>query len=198
MAFGDSYSTNLKKRPLQPNPFNTNRWNFSGKPLPREELEQLRKNGVTDEDWMVDDEGRWRLKLPKFRRKWVTKEQQAEMKAESDGDLEKLRETYESLPDPKPDYLQWAAEETRKQQFEIVFRTARESVNPATRLKAINTIWEFSKQKPKSVHEVQEPEGEIKEASVDELFNMLLAEMGYDPNAVRQVLSEHGKQVKPS
>lgn len=159
---------------LQPDTYGTGRWTYNGKNLRNDEVEALTDKGV---DWVKDLMPDGRLKLPKFRfhRKPQKKQLTPQQLRENDADR---RARYDALTsDPKPDYFEWAAMESRKEQFAQLERDAFCANRPSDRLKAIATLLEFSKSKPKQTIGV---ETDTKEVSIDpkELLEFALRENG--------------------
>lgn len=76
------------------------------------------------------------------------------------GQVAALNEEYDALPDPKPDYLQWASLKSMKTLFEELYRQSLMAERESDRNKAISTLLEFSKSKPKQTVEVVES-GEV-------------------------------------
>ena len=62
---------------------------------------------------------------------------------------EALEAEYAKLPDPKPEYLEWASAKMRPELFRALFKTATTSSKGATAVRAIATLLEFTKSKPK-------------------------------------------------
>ncbi len=116
-----------------------------GKNLAPEEVEALTAKGV---DWEKDLMPDGRLKHPRFRLRRYRKPPQFTIPQlmERDG---LRRQRYDALPEPRPDYFEWAAQETRKDQFAQLERDAFCSTRPIDRAKALGTLLEFSKSKPK-------------------------------------------------
>ncbi len=171
---------NANLKPLRENPYGTNRWNFSGKPLPKEELQALAKGGITDKDWMPDG----RLKLYKHQKRW--------------GDWQKLKrmslsqvqterwDRYQTLPEPKPDYMEWAASDTRRDCFDELEKVAKTAGRKTDRIKAIHTILEFTKKKPKQELEHSGDMAEFSHLSNKDLLRMVLELNGIQPEAFAQ------------
>lgn len=118
-----------------------------GKNLAPEEVEALTLKGV---DWEKDLMPDGRLKHPRFRFHRHAQRQKFTPQQLLDRDADR-RIRYDALPEPKPDYFEWAALESRRDQFAQLERDAFCANRPSDRLKAINTLLEFSKSKPKQV-----------------------------------------------
>lgn len=67
---------------------------------------------------------------------------------------EALDAEYAALPDPKPDYMDWASFRTRHDQFWEAYKILRTSPYPTERVKALTFLAEFTKSKPKQEFEV--------------------------------------------
>lgn len=92
-------------------------------------------------------------------RLWVKKPQKRRIEPSiSQDELYSKRETldaeYAALPDPKPDYMDWASYKTRHDQFWEAYKILRTSPYPAERVKALTFLAEFTKSKPKQEFEV--------------------------------------------
>lgn len=99
-----------------------------------------------------------------------------------------LRDRYASLPEPKPEYLVWASEQSRPQLFDELFRQATRADNPMARVKAISTILEFTKSKPKTELEVIQKDfsGEL-----PDLFRQLAQLAGVPPEAIETFVGSY-------
>jgi len=178
---------NANLKPLRPNPYGTNRWTFGGKPLPKEELQALTDRGVIAQDWMPDG----RLKLPKFQKRW--------------GDWQKIKrislsqiqaerwQRYQALSEPRPDYMEWAASDTRKDCFEELEKVAKTASRKIDRVKAINVILDYTKRKPK---QELEHSGELAEFS--HLSNQDLLRMVLEMNGIRPEVFERFRELNPA
>ena len=177
---------NANLKPLRENPYGTNRWNFSGKPLPKEELQALAKGGITDEDWMPDG----RLKLYKHQKRWGDWKK---VKTRSLSIVQEERwEKYKELPEPRPDYMEWAALDTRRDSFEELEKIAKTAGRKTDRIKAINTILEFTKRKPK---QELEHSGDLAEFS--HLSNQDLLRMVLEMNGIRPEVFDRFRELNP-
>lgn len=165
---------------LRPNPYGTNRWNFKGKPLPQVEIDVLYKAGVADEDWMPDG----RLKLSKFQKRWGDW-QKAKRKSLSVVQSERW-ERYLALPKPLPDYMEWAASDTRRDCFDELEKVAKTAGRKTDRIKAIHTILEFTKKKPKQELEHSGDLAEFSHLSNKDLLRMVLELNGIPPEVFEQ------------
>lgn len=65
-----------------------------------------------------------------------------------------LDEEYAALPEPKPDYMDWASYKTRHDQFWQAYTILTTSPYLAERVKALSFLAEFTKTKPKQQFEV--------------------------------------------
>lgn len=134
------------------------RWSYLGKALLQDDVDRLSAKGV---DWKKDIMPDGRLKLPKFRLRRLHNRAAAleatckiPTNVHSKEFLAALWQDYQNLPDdPKPDYLEWAAQRTRKEQFDNLVRVAFNGKRDGDRIKATATLLEFSKTKPKQVIE---------------------------------------------
>lgn len=171
---------NANLKPLKENPYGTNRWNFRGKPLPTEELQALAKGGVTDNDWMPDG----RLKLRKFQERWGDWQK---AKRKSLGIVQAERwERYQALPEPRQDFMEWAALDSRRDCFEQLERVALTAGRKLDRIKAIHTILEFTKKKPKQELEHSGDMQEFSHLSNKDLLRMVLELNGIRPETFEQ------------
>jgi hypothetical protein len=168
---------NANLKPLQEDIHGTGKWNFSGKNLPPDEVQALADKGV---DWEKDIMPDGRLKLPKFRNRWRKSTVLEPTVAE--GDLEtsqKARwEEYQALEDPKPDYFEWASQRDRREQYDGIEDIFKNAGRASDRLKALALMLEFSKSKPKQVHEVSEATPQLGDVPMDEVLRGLLEVMG--------------------
>lgn len=130
------------------------RWGFSGKPLEQSDVDALTKKGV---DWERDIMPDGRLKHPKFRLRRNQNREAAltkEYPSSSPEFLQSLWDEYQKLPeDGRPEYFEWAAVRTRKEQFDTLWRIACKSKRDSERTRALMTLLEFSKTKPKQTIE---------------------------------------------
>ena len=142
-------------KPLQPDTYGTGRWTYNGKNLAPYEVETLSLKGV---DWEKDLMPDGRLKHPRFRfhrkKKMYGWHEHTRTELRENDAARRIR--YDLLPEPRPDYFEWAALETRKEQFAQLERDAFCADRATDRLKAISTLLEFSKSKPKQTIGVEQ------------------------------------------
>ena len=62
---------------------------------------------------------------------------------------DELEAEYKALPEPKPDYLEWASSQMRPAIFRELLTRALSGKGDMARIRAISTILEFTKSKPK-------------------------------------------------
>lgn len=177
---------NANLKPLEPNPYGTNHWGFKGKPLPPAELNMLYKAGVTDQDWMPDG----RLKLPKFQQRWGDWQK---VKRNSLVEAQKERwQRYQTLSEPRPDFMEWAATDTRRDCFEELEKVAKTAGRKTDRIKAIHIILEFTKRKPK-----QELEHSADMPEFSQMDNKDLLRMVLEMNGIRPEVFDRFRELHP-
>ena len=181
-------------RPLKPfeGPSPTGFYNFNGKPLEQEEVDKLRASGVripekpfawnpeikksegyVSAEWDIMPDNR--LKDTKFRKKRLDN-RKAALKASLDDPnhvhnpaYQQARwDAYQALPEPKPDYFEWAAQYNRREMYDNLERIAFNSTRDSDRTKAALAILEFSKSKPKAI--VETISSDVRPATPDELI----------------------------
>lgn len=171
--------------PLEPDVHGTGKWNFSGKNLPKNEVEALTKKGV---DWTLDIMPDGRLKHPRFRRFRIANRAKA-LRAvaiiSAEGREERWAE-YQALPDPKPDYCEWAAQRDRRTHFDAIERIAMHSKRDSDRIKALSTIFEYTKTKPKTISEVLNKVEDAQDVSLEKILEAVILQLG--PEVVKQKL----------
>lgn len=187
---------NENLNPLEEDVHGTGKWNFRGKNLSPEEVERLTKErGV---DWEKDVMPDGRLKLPKFRRKWYKSTVREPSIAQDD--LQALQEArwkeYQVLPEPRRDYLEWAASRARRQQFDILEDIALNAGKTADRIKAVQSILEFSKSKPKTQVELSENREAFFDMSPAELLKTILELNGISFDKFQQFLNSEDAEVR--
>lgn len=166
---------NANLRPLLDNPHGTNRWFFRGEPMT---VEQAAK--YEPDDFMPDG----RLKLAKFRKGWKTHKsylKPAQTDAELTAKQEARWQEYQAVPEPKPDYFEWASQRSRREQFDELERAYRNAERVSDKLKALGTLLEFSKSRPKSQIELTDGSNEMQQVSENDLLKMALELNGIDP-----------------
>lgn len=176
------------------------RWGYSGKILYQDDVDRLTAKGV---DWELDIMPDGRLKFPKYRQKRL-RNRDAALKAANDNPKhcgnkefqERRWQEYLKLPEPRPDYFEWASQYSRREQFDALERILFNSRRDSDRIKASATMLEFSKSKPKQVVEqinnVQE-----EEIPLDKLLDTVLEAKGIDPLMFRKFV-EAQAQEKPA
>jgi hypothetical protein len=136
-------------RPLEPDLHGTGRWNFRGKSLAPEEIEQLTKNGV---DWNLDLMPDGRLKKPQFRECWKKRNRSKQVLLAERQSARGME--YDDLPEPKPSFLEWAARRDERNVYEELERIGYFARRTSERTRAFQTILEYTKTKPKQQVEV--------------------------------------------
>ena len=162
----------------------TGYYGYAGKPLTEQDVANLKAKGVKFEpydqggDLMPDGV---RLKKPRFRSDVIKKKLEGRQVKESgiDTDQDTLQEEYNKLPEPRPDFFQWAFERDQSKLYGILVKTARMPHSSGSeRIKAISTILEFAKSKPKTQLEVSSANDQIPEYSIEDVMKMTLSEYG--------------------
>ena len=163
-------NTNL--RPLLDNPHGTSRWFFRGEPMT---VEQAAK--YDPDDFMPDG----RLKLAKFRKVWKTHKSYLKPTL-TDDELQSKQDArwneYQQLTEPRPDYFEWASERSRREQFDELERAYKSAERVSDKLKAISTLLEFRKTRPKTMVETSSADSQIREYPIEEIVKMALAQYG--------------------
>lgn len=168
--------SNLK--PLEPDIHGTGKWNFRGHNLKPEEVEMLTRNGV---DWRLDVMPDGRLKLPKFRRSTIRKRKKVRqrLRASIKQEQRDLKSEYEQLPDPKPGFFEWAFKQDESDFYNTLAMIAK---NPHSggqeKIRAIATLAEWSKRKPKTELEIGETAPDFEQMDVHQLLRTLLETAG--------------------
>ena len=180
-------------KPLDPDDHKTGRWNFSGKNLPPEEVQALTEKGV---NWGKDIMPDGRLKHPRFRLRRLSNRQKGldAPKKRSEVENLELRVRYKELPDPKPNYFQWAAQEEIYFHYENVKRLASHSRRDGDRIKALSVLLEHGLSKPKTISEVNTKGQDVQDVSMDKLLEMLILNLG--PAAVQEKLNQMALQIQ--
>ena len=171
--------------PLEPDVHGTGRWTYLGKNLHPVEVEILTEKGV---DWTLDIMPDGRLKHPRFRRFRIANRAKA-LKANVHRSVERGDERwaeYQALHDPKPDYCEWAAQRDRRIHFDALERVAMHSTRDSDRIKAISTIFEFTKTKPKQSMEVLNKVEDAQDVSLEKILEAVIMQLG--PEVVKQKL----------
>ena len=182
-------NTNQEKRcfiPALQGASPTGFYGYAGKPLTEQDVANLKAKGVKFEpyeqggDLMPDGV---RLKKPRFRSDVIKKKLEGRQVKESgiDTDQDTLQEEYNKLSEPRPDFFQWAFERDQSKLYGILIKTARMPHSSGSeRIKAISTILEFAKSKPKTQLEVSNADAGIPEYSIEEILKMSLSEYGIE------------------
>ena len=84
---------------------------------------------------------------------------------------------YLELPEPRPDYMEYAAQQSRRAQFEQLETVAFTSKKSSYKLKAIATILEFSKRKPKQEVDISQKQ-DIQPLTPEKAVDYLCALVG--------------------
>jgi len=110
-----------------------------------------------------------------------SKENKAAKKSKTEAHLQALRDEYAAITGDKPDYLQWAAEKSRVELFEELYRQVKGDKDRSVRGRAISTILEFTKNKPK--HAIEFISSELS-GEIPELFRQLSKLAGVPTEAI--------------
>lgn len=177
-------------RPLHPDIHGTGRWTFSGKNLAPYEVERLTAKGL---NWAMDVMPDGRLKLPKFRSDVKNKRAYgfAAMAVELQQEAQDYWEAYQNLPEPRPDYLEWAAQQDRRRQFERLRLYAFTSKRESDRIKAMGLLLEFSKSKPKQQLELSQKEEQLPVRDLESMFRILAAELKIPQDTVDALIAQN-------
>ena len=98
---------------------------------------------------------------------------------------QKRWEEYDALPSPRPDYMEWAAQQSRREQFEQLEMVAFTSKKSSYKLKALATILEFSKRKPKQELDVTNRQ-EQEPVTPEKLVDYLAAALGVNKSKLEE------------
>ena len=133
------------------------RWAYRGFSLLQDDVDRLTKKGV---DWERDIMPDGRLKSTRFRLKRINNRRKALAAAAADTKVEtdELKTRYDALPEPRPPYFQWAAQEEVSIHYESVKRIAMHSVRDSDRIKALSVLLEHGLAKPKQTLAVEQKE----------------------------------------
>lgn len=185
--------SNLK--PLEEDRHGTGKWNFRGHNLSPEEVEVLTAKGV---DWEVDVMPDGRLKLPKFRlasmakRKKARALRQVQLKTEQ----EELKKKYDQIPEPKPGFFEWAFKQEEHLFYDILRKIGRmPNSTPTEKIRAIGTLTEYSKSKPKAQLELANKAPDFEQMPVEELLRMLLETIGINWDRFREWCNSENFQI---
>lgn len=102
------------------------------------------------EDFMPDG----RLKLSKFRQGWQQRRAPVLSSDELQERQNKVWDDWTALPEPRPDYLEWAANQFKRDLFNELLSSALTGRTDSQRSIGIRTLLEFTKSKPKQQLEV--------------------------------------------
>lgn len=157
---------NQKPPPLR-GPSHTGFWAFSGRPLTEDDVVNLKRRGVilpdkpfepndpTYDSSTVDVMPDNRLKLPKFRIGWGRSIKAGDIQPPSVApeELEVRQErrwrAYRRLSEPRPDYFEWAAAYSRRQEYDDLESIARNAPKINDRIKAKELLLRYGKAMPK-------------------------------------------------
>ena len=171
--------------PLEPDVHGTGKWTYLGKNLQPVEVEILTEKGV---DWTLDIMPDGRLKHPRFRRFRIANRAKAlkiaAKRAVNRG--EERWQEFQKLPDPKPDYCEWAAQRDRRFHYDAIEHVAMTARKDADRIKAVATMWEFTKTKPKTISEVLNKVEDAQDVSLEKILEAVIMQLG--PEVVKQKL----------
>ena len=174
---------NLK--PLEPDIHGTGRWAYLGKNLDHDDVKRLTAKGV---DWEKDIMPDGRLKHPKFRLRRINNRKNALAEATkfTVKETDELKTRYDSLPDPKPPYFQWAAEQEIAIHYANVKRIAMHAPRDSDRIKALAVLLDNGLVKPKSVVENLPAQPEM--VDLDKVIEIALAMKGISLDKFRQFI----------
>lgn len=141
-------------------------WWFNGSPMTPEQAKDF-----PAADFMPDG----RLKLAKFRIGWRQKRLPV---STNEPDLREQQEErwqeYQELTEPRPDYMEWAAQRSRREMFDELEVIARLGRTSSERSRAIGTILEFTKMRPKQQHELSQAPEPVHPMTPEELLEFAL------------------------
>ena len=93
----------------------------------------------------------------------------------------RLWKEYDKLQLPKPDYFEWAAQASRREQFNEVHLTFMTAKSPSDRIRALTLLMEFSKSKPKQQLEVSSgDEANAAPITPEEIIRLAFGELNLD------------------
>lgn len=160
-------------------------YRYNGTPIQQKDKEYYEALGVKfsiDADLMPDGV---RLKPRRLRsdnrgrRKTVASTKMAREEAEA------FRLEYDSLPEPKPSFMEWYASTKEAEITAMLVTIAKDcSERAGDRLKALATLLEFTKSKPKSQMEISAPEQPTKDLSAQEILELAYQLNGIEPPRV--------------
>lgn len=166
------------------------RWGFGGQALVQDDVDALTAKGV---DWDKDIMPDGRLKHPRFRLRRNKNRTDALARSMADPnhvhspEAQQARwEEYQKLPDPKPDYFEWASQYSRREIYDNLERIAFSAKRDSDRTKAAAAILEYSKSKPKQIVENVNPE--VRPATPDELLTAVATIFDKPVEYVREAL----------
>jgi len=177
----------------------TGYYRFSGKPLTEEDVSNLKARGVKfipyedGGDLMPDGK---RIKHPRLRSDWIARAALSRAKKfptptpeEIEANDNERRRDYDALPEPKPDYFEWASRRERQQHYLWLERLVFSSKSEHTRLRAINTMLEFGLARPKKAIEISTAGEE--ELTKEQVLELALELHGIDKDKFYKFLGDN-------
>lgn len=102
---------------------------------------------------------------------------------------ESARDRWESLPSPKPPFMEWYVVNHEVDLTSSLVDIARDKTEAAqNRIKATSLLLEYVKSKPKSQLEVSQPLQPTTQLTPQEFLDLALADSGIDPAKGREAL----------
>ena len=166
-------------------------WGFGGQPLYQHDVDALTKKGV---DWEKDIMPDGRLKHPRYRLRRIANrtfanEAAKEYTSEETADL---KNRYDALPEPRPPFFQWAAQQEVYLHYLNVKRISMHAKRDSDRIKAYSLLLEHGLAKPKQIVEQQVAHTE-EEVPLSKLLDTVLEASGIDPLMFRQFMASQEK-----
>jgi hypothetical protein len=101
-------------------------------------------------------------------------------------EIYELRQQYETLPEPRPNFMDWAAANQETQMTEVLLGIIKNRTEATqTRLKAMSMFLEFTKSKPKSQLEVSQPAQPMTAMTPQELLVLAYELNGITPQDLK-------------
>ena len=130
----------------------------------------------------------WHIKPMRL---WAAKKQKRRMTEEvTDAAISELRNQrrteYQALPEPKPNYFDWLAMVDEEERFWDAYKIRKNASFAGERLKAIVSVNEASKAKPKQTIEVTKEEG----VNIDLLLEKILRAKGWNEDQAAEFMQK--------
>lgn len=162
----------------------TGYWAFRGKPLLQDDVDRLKAKGVKFEpypngDLMPDN----RLKHPRFRSDFRKNKKTylSKFMGEVNENQEHRWKEYLALPEPRQDFFEWACQRDQRILYDTLEKLAKKPGGDRAetgKIKAIQTILEFGKVKPKTVLETNEKNAMLPKMTNEDLMKLVLEANG--------------------